>query len=290
VFTQSVFWLWFAGLTFLFAGLIVARKEWVAASGFDKLIALGPVFVAAPLACFGAEHFTAAHDIMQLVPAWMPAHLFWAYFVGCAWFAAALSLVAMKFVRLSATLLGVAFFLFVFMMDLPFAVTHPAERLGWTLALRESAFAAGAWALAGSQGWGPNARKQNWMILIGRFIVSIAVIRFGVENLLHPEILPGVPDSKITPTWIPLHTLWGYPVGALLLVAGVALLLNIRSRLAAASTGALMTLLTIFLYVPILAVAKNPPQMVDALNFVFDTLMFGGTALLVAQALPERPA
>jgi uncharacterized membrane protein len=286
VFTHFVFWLWFAGLTFLIAGLVVVRKELITASGLDKLIALGSVFVAAPLATFGAEHFVDARDIMRLVPVWMPAHLFWTYFVGCALISAATSLVAMKFVRLSATMLGMMFFLFVLMMDLPFAIAHPANRLAWNFVLRESAFAGGAWALAGSQSLESRTEKQNWMILIGRFCVALAAIYFGVEQLLHPEFSPGVPDMKLTPAWIPLHALWGYPVGAFLLVAGVALLLNRMPRTSAAWIGLVMTLLTVLLYLPILAVTSQVSRMTDAINFVFDTLLFGGTALLIARALP----
>lgn len=286
MFTHFVFWLWFAGLVYLAAGFAILRKQLVAARGMDKLIALGPVFVGAPMAVFAAEHFTAARDIMQLVPAWLPHRLFITYFVGSVWIAAATSLVTRKFVRLSSTLLGVAFFLFVLMMDLPGAIKSPGNQLGWTLALRQAAFGAGAWALAGSYSAESHTRKQNWMILIGRIIVATATIRFGFENFLHPEILPGVPDTKLTPAWVPLHTFWGYPVGAFLVVAGAALLLNKRPRAAAAWVGALMTLLTVCLYVPILAVARDPAQMVEALNFVFDTLLFGGTALLVAGAMP----
>jgi uncharacterized membrane protein len=290
VFTHFVFWLWFAGLTCLIAGLVTVRKELAAARGLDKLIALGPVFVAAPLATFGAEHFVDARDIMQLVPVWMPAHLFWTYFVGCGLISAAISLAAMRYVRLSATLLGVMFFLFVLMMDLPFAIAHPANRLSWNFVLRESAFAGGAWALAGSQSLGSQTRKWNWMILIGRFFVALAAIYFGVEQLLHPEFSPGVPDTKLTPAWVPLHALWGYPVGAFLVVAGAALLLNKNPRASAAWIGLVMTLLTLFLYVPILAGTRDPSQMTDAINFVFDTLLFGGMALLIARALPADSA
>lgn len=290
LFTHFVFWLWFAGLTFIIAGLVAVRKELVTARGMNKLIALGPAFVAAPLAVFGAEHFVDARDIVQLVPVWMPARLFWTYFVGCSLLAAATSLVATKFLRLSATLLGAMFFLFVLMMDLPGAIADPRNRLGWILALRQSAFAGGAWALAGSLSPSSQAGKRNWkiansMILFGRFAVAIAVIVFGLDQLLHPEFAPGVPDSKLTPAWVPLHALWGYPVGAFLIVAGAALLLNKRPRTAAACIGMLMTLLTICLYLPILAVTRDPSQMTEAINFVFDTLLFGGTALLVARAL-----
>jgi uncharacterized membrane protein len=286
MFTHLVLWPWLVGLVFLAGGLAVIRKELVTAHGLDRWIELGPVFVAAPLAVFATEHFVAARAMAQIVPVWMPARLFWAYFVGCALIAAATSLVAMKFVRLSATLLGVMFLLFVLMLELPFAITHPGDRLGWNFVLRETSFAGGAWALAGS--WNSQAGKQKWMILFGRFSLAAAVIYFGFEQVLHPEFTPGVPDVKLTPAWVPLHAMWGYPVGAFLVLAGVALLINIKARISASCIGLLMTLLTALLYLPILALTRDPSQMTDAINFVADTLMFGGMALLVAGALPAE--
>jgi uncharacterized membrane protein len=278
--THLVLWPWLVGLVFLAAGLAVRRSELVTARGLERWIALGPVFLGAPLAVFAAEHFVTAKSMEPMVPVWMPIHLFWVYFVGCALIAAATSLVARKFVWLSATLLGVMFLLFVLMMDLPYAVTHPGDRLGWNFVLRETAFAGGAWALAGSL-------SRNWMIRFGRFSVAIAFLYFGLEQVLHPEFSPGVPDTKLTPAWVPLHALWGYVVGACLLVAGAALISNIKPRTAAGWVGVLMTLLAVFLYLPILALTHDPSQMTDAINFVADTLMFGGTALLVAGAWPN---
>ncbi len=293
MFTNLVLWPWLVGLVFLAGGLAAIRRELNAAHGpdrriEDRWIELGPVFVGAPLAVFGTEHFVAARAMEQMVPVWMPARMFWAYFVGCALIAAATTLVAVKFVRLSATLLGVMFLLFVLMLDLPFAIAHPGDRLGWNFVLRETAFAGGAWALAGSQRWNSQAGKLNWMILFGRFSLAAAVIYFGFEQVLHPEFTPGVPDVKLTPAWIPLHAMWGYPVGAFLVLAGAALLLNFKPRISACWIGVLMTLLTALLYLPILARTRDPSQMTDAINFVADTLMFGGIALLVARALPAE--
>jgi uncharacterized membrane protein len=295
MFTHLILWLWLTGLVFLAAGLFAIGKEVVAASGPGKWITrwteLGPVFVAAPLATFGAEHFVNAIFMQPMVPSWLPAHLFWVYFVGCAWIAGAIGLLTPKFVRLSATLLGVMFLLLVLTMDLPFAITHPGDWLAWTMVLRQTAFAGGLWALAGSLNrpslaGKQNAEKQNWMVLFGHLTVASAVIYFGLAQLLHPALAPGVPDTKLTPASIPLHAFWGYPVGAFLLLAGVALLINLKPRTAAASIGILMTLLSALLYLPILAVTHDPSQMTEAINFVADTLMFGGTALLVAKSLP----
>ena len=284
MFTHVVFWMWFAGVVFLAAGLVSVRRELVSESGLDKLIVLGPVFVAAPLAVFGTEHFVLTRDIMQLVPAWMPAHLFVTYLVGCGLIATATSLVAKKFVRLSTTMLGVMFFLFVLLMDIPGAVEAPRDWLGWTLALREAAFAGGAWALAGSL----SPEKRNWMVLIGRFFVTIAVVFYGVEQMLRPAIAPGVPDSQLTPAWVPLHALWGYPAGAFMLVAGLAMAFDKKPRTAAAGVGLVMVLIAVLLHVPILALAHAPSEMIVALNFIFDTLLFAGTVLLVARAMPAE--
>ena len=65
------------------------------------------------------------------------------------------------------------------------------------------------------------------------------------------------------------------------------MLINKKARIAAASIGLLMAILTLLLYVPILAMASQPPQMLEGINYVADTLLFAGAALLVAGALPE---
>jgi uncharacterized membrane protein YkgB len=92
----------------------------------------------------------------------------------------------------------------------------------------------------------------------------------------------------MTPGWVPIPALWGYLTGVVLVVAGVAILLNRRARLAATLVGLLMTLLTFLLYFPILAMARGTSQIVEGVNYVADTLLFGGTALLLASALRDE--
>jgi uncharacterized membrane protein len=40
---------------------------------------------------FGVAHFIDVKDTLSLIPHWLPAHLFWAYFTGCAFVAAGVS-------------------------------------------------------------------------------------------------------------------------------------------------------------------------------------------------------
>jgi uncharacterized membrane protein len=285
------FWMCFAGLIYLAAGAFVLRQEISAARGWDKLITWGCVFIAVPLAVFATEHFRGARFLQNMVPSWMPAHLFWAYFVGCALFAAATSLTVRKFVRLSSTLLGLMFFLFVCMIHIPNAIAHPKDRFAWAVALRDLSFAGGAWALAGLHSRASSPQPSKWMILFGRIVVAIAAIFFAVEHFLHPEFAPGVPLEKMTPSWVPFPSVWGYLAGAILLAAGIGLVLNKQSRIAAASIGALMTVLTLSLYLLILILAHggSAPEINEALNYVADTLLFAGAALVLASALPRDP-
>jgi hypothetical protein len=60
--------------------------------------------------------------------------------------------------------------------------------------------------------------------------------------------------------------------------------------MAAAWIGLLMAVLTLLLYVPILAMASQSPQILEGINYVADTLLYAGAALLVAGALPEKSA
>ena len=286
--SSTNFWMCFAGLVCLVSGMFVYRKEIGAARGWGKLIALGCVFFAAALAAFGPEHFGGGPAYIQtMAPPWMPVRSFWPYFVGCALIAAATSLALRRFVRLSSTLLGLMFFLFVCMIYLPSLLSHIDNRMAWILFLRDLSFAAGAWALAGQHSRTASPRLSKWMILFGRIVMAIAAIFFATQHFLHPEFTPGVPLPKLSPDWVPLRDFWAYLSGAILFVAGIALLINKKARLAAASIGLLMTVLTLLLYLPILLMASQTPQILEGINYVADTLLFAGAALLVAGALPE---
>lgn len=282
--TSLEFWPAFAGIAILVLGLAHVRREWVAARGWDRLIVLGPVFVASPLAAFGAEHLVLGRTMAPMVPSWIPAHVFWIYFVGLGLLAAAVSLALGKCVRWSALLLALLFLIFVATMDLPGAHAHSTDRFAWILALREVSFGAGALALAGMSLRGQSVRASKAMIGVARVCLAGAVIFYAIEHFLHPEHVLGVPLEKLMPTWVPLHELWAWLVGAILLVAGAGMLLRRWSRSSAALVGAVMVVLTLALYLPIWLMARGGAQVLEGLNYVFDTLLFGGSVLLLAMA------
>ena len=279
-----------AGVAFLILGLIVVRKELAASFGLEKLIVLGPVFVAASLATFAAEHFAAARGIAQLVPAWMPWHLFWTYFFGVALLLAALSFDLKKCEGWSAPLLALMFLIFVLTMDLPGAISEPKNRFNWILLCREISFGTGGLALTAVTLRERRVQLSHTLAHVCRVVAGSVFIFYGIENILHPECVLGVPLEKLMPAWVLSPRSWAWTAGLVLIAAGTALLLNRKARLAAALVGLEMTLLTVLLYVPILAMDRGTGQLVEGINYVFDTLLFAGTALLIARAMPHEQA
>jgi len=285
-----------AGSVALVAGLVLVRGRFRVASGADRILVLGPVFEAAALAVFAAEHFTAARSLMALVPRWLPAPLFWTYFVGAALLAAAISFIAWRYVRWSATLLALLFLIIVATIDLPNLPKNAHERLFWTLTARETCFAAGAMVLAGSL-WPRGHSAGPALMMVGRVIVGCTFIFYGIEHFLFPWFVPGVPLKKLMPAWVPAPTLLAYLVGIVLLLAGVGLLVRWKPearrrraiRIAAATTGTVLVLLTALFYVPILVMEIHTPLALEGMNYVGDTLLFAATALLAGFAGMTSP-
>jgi uncharacterized membrane protein len=276
-----------AGMLLFLVALWVAKADIARAGGLDKIVALSNLCFAVPLAVFGAEHLSGARFIMLAVPSYMPWRLFWAYFVGFALLSASLSIAAKIQVRCSGLLFGIMMFLFVAMVHIPRVLASPKDRFAWTIVIREMSFAGGGWLLAGNAMHGPGKSK---LITVGRVLIAIAALFFGVEHFLHPAACPGVPLEKPMPAWIPGRLLIGYLTGAILLLAGASILLARKTRMAATYLGTWIVLLVLFIYGPILIVQMSDPSTaakVEGINYFADTLLFAGAVLALASATPR---
>lgn len=284
----TVIWSYSVSGTICAIGLAVIflSGDWHRARGFDKLILLGPLFYAMPLAAFGTEHFTLAKDIASFVPSWIPWHLFWAYFVGSCFILATLSIVTRIQARLSASLLALTFFLFVVLMDIPARLQNPGNRFGITLALRELAFSGGPLALAASLTAHSRKHVAHILATTARYFIAVPVLFYSFEQFMHGDHVPGVPLARLTPHYIFGHSVWTYLAAAVYVLAGIPLFLGKKTRAAATWIGLTVLFIVLVVYVPIAVVDRA--SLNNGLNYVFDTLMFCGAVLLLAGAMPRE--
>ena len=284
---STVIWSYSVGGAIFAIGLvtILRRGDWQRARGLEKLILFGPLCYATPLAAFGTEHFTLTEGVASLVPKWIPWHLFWAYFVGACFIAAALSLVTGIQARLAAVSLSLTFFLFVMFMDAPAWGRIPQNRFVLTLSLRELSFSAGALALAGSLTSQWRERGTHIFATISRYVIAVALLIYSFEQFLHADHVPGVPLDRLTPPYVPGHALWTYLAAVVYAPAGILLLIGKKTRAAAAWVGLTLLLIVLVVYIPMAVVDRAT---IVGLNYIFDTLMFCGAVLLLAGAMPRE--
>jgi hypothetical protein len=103
---------------------VMPRDELISSTGntVSSLATAGRFAFAISLVIFAIQHFIYARFIAALIPSWIPAHLFWAYFIGVAFVGAALAIAAKVQAKLAAVLLGTMF------IPLGTCSSHPSRR------------------------------------------------------------------------------------------------------------------------------------------------------------------
>lgn len=110
------------------------------------------------LIVFGIEHFVHPRNMLIYVPTWIPGGLTWVYIVGAACILVAVSFMLNQMVKVTAYLLALLLFSFVFCVHLPnyLNTADPEYRqLAFLNILKDTALAAFALYIAS------NARHQK---------------------------------------------------------------------------------------------------------------------------------
>ena len=87
-----------------------------------RFIPLSRFFFAAFLVLCGILHFVYVEFVKDLVPAWIPGHVFWTYFAGVALIAGGLGIAVPWTTRLAASLTALMIFSWVFLLHIPRAL------------------------------------------------------------------------------------------------------------------------------------------------------------------------
>jgi uncharacterized membrane protein len=115
-----------------------------------KGLRLAQVLYGLALIAFGLSHFVYVNLTTPLVPGWLPAHTFWAYFTGCTYLAAGAAMVAGIWARLAAVLSSWQIGLFLVLVWVPIVAAGDVSAEHWGETVVNIALLAGAWLVAES--------------------------------------------------------------------------------------------------------------------------------------------
>jgi uncharacterized membrane protein len=207
----------------------------------------------------------------------MPGRLFWAYFVGVAFFAAAIGIFTRMLARPAATMLGVMFFLFVVLLHIPRIIGNSSNGNEWTSGFVALAMCGGAWILANAAPL-EEREKADPFLRLGRYFFALAFLAFGIQHLVFGRFAAG-----LGPPWIPGRPLLAYLFGLIFVAAGTAIIIRKQTHLAATLLASIAFLYFLLLYIPLIIKHLHDPL---PWTRGFEILAMCGAALVLSSSLP----
>jgi uncharacterized membrane protein len=142
-----IHWNAFAEIAALAAGGVVG---WAMCTGRLRSADIARRVFGACFAVFGVAHFAYADFTADMVPAWIPARLFWAYATGAGHLAASIALVVGRYTPLAATLLTFMLGSFVLLLHLPRVIAQPGSHIEWVMLGISASLTGAAWIVRAS--------------------------------------------------------------------------------------------------------------------------------------------
>jgi uncharacterized membrane protein len=220
-----------------------------------RIASVGHALFAATLIAFGVFGLVAGDfaPIWDVVPKGFPTR------AGLIYLCAMVSLICgagLFFQRTAGTTSRVLFaylLLWMVLFRIPLIVQAPMVEGSYQNWGETAVLVAGAWVLYAwfAESW--DRRQLGFAtgqrgVRLAQGLYALAMIAFGSSHFVYLNL-----TAPLVPAWLPGHVAWAYFTGAAYLAAGAAMLIGVYGRLAAALSALQMALLTVLVWVPLLA-------------------------------------
>lgn len=117
---------------------------------------------------------------------------------------------------------------------------------------------------------------------VGRLFFGSSLFAFGIQQFIFGDFVPG--RAPEWPASVPGRLAFAYATGAILIAAGVAIVLGVKARLAAIASGTMIFVWALVRHIPL---AAADPHFGAAWTNAGKALALFGGALAVAGSLPD---
>lgn len=227
-----------------------------------RIASVGHAVFAATLVALGILGLIQGNfaAIWDSVPKGLPARQALAYVCAFISLACGLGLFCRRAAVTAARVLFVYMLLWLLVFKVRFIVTGPLVEGSYQACGETAVMVAGAWVL---YAWfAADADRQRLPFAVGdngmrlaRVLYGLALIAFGLSHFVYLSL-----TAPLVPAWLPGAAFWAYFSGAAYLAAGVAVIFNVCARLAATLSAVEMGMLTLLVWIPIVAAGSKDPS------------------------------